>query len=72
MIEVREYIRENGDNPFKKWLNKLNKPAAVKIAMLLTRIEQENITSLKSLGEVIYAFPGISVFPPPCIFNILS
>lgn len=57
MIEIREYTCENGDNPFAKWLNrlnKLNKPAVARISALLTRIEQGNITSLKSLGEGVY------------------
>jgi len=32
-MEVREYIREDGSNPYQKWFNRLDAQAAAKVSV---------------------------------------
>ena len=51
---VREYIREDGSNPFKRWFDSLNYQAAAKISVALARLETGHISNIKwfsGLGE---------------------
>jgi len=51
---VREYIREDGSIPFKRWFDKLNYQAAAKVAIALARLETGNISNIRwfsGLGE---------------------
>lgn len=54
MIEVQEYLDENGNSPFAKWFNGLNAQAAAKVTTYLVRIENGNTSSLKSVGQGVY------------------
>ena len=54
MIEIREYVREDGSSPFADWFNSLNAQAAAKVTTYLTRIENGNTSSLKSLGSGVH------------------
>lgn len=47
---VREYIREDGSNPFSKWFDGLNHQAAAKIAVAISRLETGNFSNIKWLG----------------------
>ena len=47
LVIIREYITENGANPFSKWFNKLNSQAAAKVAVALSRIETGNLSNIK-------------------------
>ncbi len=51
MIELREYLDEQGRSAFANWFNGLNTQAALKVTTYLTRIEQGNLSSIKSVGE---------------------
>ncbi len=53
-MRVREYIREDGSIPFKKWFDSLNHRAAAKVSVALARIELGNTSNIKwfsGLGE---------------------
>jgi len=49
-MQVEEYVRENGSNPFRSWFDDLNAPAAAKVATALLRLETGNLSSLKWIG----------------------
>ena len=50
MIEIREYVDTEGRSPYAKWFDKLDARAAAKIATALVRLEQGNLSNLKSVG----------------------
>ena len=53
-MRVREYIREDGSIPFKKWFDSLSYQAAAKVSVALARIELESTSNIKwfsGLGE---------------------
>ncbi len=53
-MEVREYIRENGVNPYKKWFNSLDAQAAAKVAVAINRLKLGNTSNIKwfdGIGE---------------------
>jgi putative addiction module killer protein len=41
------------DCPFEEWLNNLNFQAAAKVTTALVRVEQGNVSNVKSVGAVI-------------------
>ena len=51
MIIIKEYIDPAGRSHFTKWFNRLNAPAAAKVATALVRMEQGNLSSTKSVGQ---------------------
>jgi putative addiction module killer protein len=51
MIVIGEYIAPDGRSPYAKWFNRLNAPAAAKVATALVRMEQGNFSTTKSMGE---------------------
>ena len=44
---VREYIREDGSNPFKQWFDSLNYQAAAKVTVALAQLEAGNTSNVK-------------------------
>ena len=53
-MRIREYIREDGSIPFKKWFDSLNYQAAAKVSVALARLELGNTSNIKwfsGLGE---------------------
>jgi len=67
MIEVEEYITEEGISPFTDWFDSLNAHAANKVNTHLTRIREGNTSSLKPIkgafGEIRIDFgPGYRVY----------
>lgn len=50
MILIREYIDQGGRSPYANWFNRLNAPAAAKVATALVRIEQGNFSNTKGVG----------------------
>ena len=54
MTSIREYIDENSRSPYAKWFNRLNAPAAAKIASALVRMEQGNFSTSKGIGEGVF------------------
>jgi len=53
LVIIREYITENGANPFSKWFNKLNSQAAAKVAVALSRIETGNLSNIKWFRGIV-------------------
>ena len=54
MIEIREFLLEDGTSPFGEWFEKLDARAAAKVNTYLTRIEGGNTSSLKSLKDGVH------------------
>ena len=50
MIIIGEYIDHHGRSPYAKWFNRLNAPAAAKVATALVRMEQGNLSNTKGVG----------------------
>ncbi len=53
-MELLEYIKEDGSNPYKKWFDTLNAQAAAKITVAKARIELGNTSNIKwfdGIGE---------------------
>ena len=51
MIDVREYNDHDGRSPYAAWFNRLNAPAAAKVATALTRVAQGNLSNVKGVGS---------------------
>ena len=47
---VREYVREDGANPFRSWFDSLDAQAAAKVATATLRLEAGNVSNLKWIG----------------------
>ena len=67
MIELDEYIDEQGKSAFAAWFNKLSAQAAVKVTTYLTRVEMGNLSQLKSVGSGVHELiidwgPGYRVY----------
>ena len=54
MVTIREYIEIDGRSPYAKWFNRLNAPAAAKVATALVRMEQGNFSTSKGVGEGVF------------------
>jgi putative addiction module killer protein len=54
MIEIREYVDADGGSPDAKWFNRLNAPAAAKVATSLVRMEQGNLSNTKGVGAGVF------------------
>ena len=50
MIDVRDYIRADNSSPFADWFDDLDVQAALKVNTYLTRVENGNHSSVKSVG----------------------
>jgi len=53
-MKVKEYIREDGFNPYQRWFNSLNVQAAAKVAVAIARLELGNTSRVKwfsGIGE---------------------
>ena len=50
MISIKEYVDRDGGSPFARWFSRLDAQAAAKVATALIRMEQGNLSSIKSVG----------------------
>ncbi len=48
-MKVKEYIKLDGSNPYKKWFDKLNAQAAAKVTVARARLELGNLSRIKWL-----------------------
>jgi putative addiction module killer protein len=67
MIQVEEYLDENGHSAFGAWFDELDSQAALKVTTYLTRIETGNTSQIKSLGGGVSECrinwgPGIRIY----------
>ena len=65
-MRVREFIREDGTNPYKKWFDSLDSQAAAKISVAKARLELGNTSNIKwfeGIGEYKIDWgPGYRVY----------
>jgi putative addiction module killer protein len=54
MVTIREYIDLDGRSLYAKWFNRLNAPAAAKVAIAVVRMEQGNFSNSKGIGEGVF------------------
>ncbi|HEY0327728.1 MAG TPA: type II toxin-antitoxin system RelE/ParE family toxin [Rhodopseudomonas sp.] len=50
MLEVRYYLSD-GKSPFADWFEELNAAARAKVTVAIARLEQGNLSNVKSVGE---------------------
>ena len=51
---VKEYIREDGSNPYQKWFDSLDVQAAAKVTVAIVRLELGNTSNIRwfdGIGE---------------------
>jgi putative addiction module killer protein len=53
-MDVREYLQLDGTSPFGEWFAGLDAQAAAKIAMVLARLGQGNLSRVKGVGNGVY------------------
>jgi putative component of toxin-antitoxin plasmid stabilization module len=51
MLVIRYYVAANGDEPFADWFAELDVTARAKITRAIARMEQGNLSNVKSVGE---------------------
>jgi len=56
MLDIREYLEEDGTSPFAEWFAGLDATAAAKITVVLARIEQGNLSNVKGVGEGVLEY----------------
>jgi putative addiction module killer protein len=52
-LTVLEYVDADGRSPFAEWFDDLDARAAAKITTALARIEQGNLSNVKSVGSSV-------------------
>ncbi len=62
-----EYLEQDDSSPFGKWFTRLNAKAAAKVATALYRLEQGNMSNVKSVGKGVFEYridfgPGYRVY----------
>ena len=61
MIEIEEYLDENGHSAFGAWFDKLDSQAALKVTTYLARIETGNTSQINLLVAVYQNAVSIGV-----------
>lgn len=56
MLDVREYLDHQGQSPFGVWFGDLDAVAASKITIGIARIEQGNLSNVKSVGAGVLEY----------------
>lgn len=67
MIEVLEYVRDDGHCPFAEWVDSLDEKAAAKVVTAVERMREGNLGDHKSVGKGvterrIHYGPGYRVY----------
>jgi putative addiction module killer protein len=67
MLELRYYLASDGESPFQEWFSGLHAAAAAKVAVALARLEQGNLSNVKTVGEGVLEYridwgPGYRVY----------
>jgi putative addiction module killer protein len=58
MAELRYYLDLDGNSPFEKWLTILDFQAAAKVTTALVRVEQGNVSNVKSGYRIYFGRDG--------------
>jgi len=53
-MKVIEYLSRDETNPYADWFNSLDAQAAAKVTTALTRMEQGNLSNVKSIGGGLF------------------
>jgi len=51
MLEIRYYVAADGRQPFAEWFADLEPVARAKVTRAIARLEQGNVSNVKSVGE---------------------
>jgi len=67
MMDVREYLDQEGKSPFAVWFDDLNAQAAAKVTMAVTRLGQGNFSNVKGVGSGVLEYkidfgPGYRIY----------
>src|SRR5258705_3204898 len=67
MLEIRYYMSASGKSPFAEWFAELDAAAGAKIARAIVRMEQGNLSNVKSVGEGVLEYridfgPGYRIY----------
>ena len=67
MLEIRSYVDSTGRSPFEAWFEELDAAAAAKVTVGLARLEQGNLSNVKSVGRGVVEYridfgPGYRVY----------
>ena len=54
MIDIREYVRPDGQNLFRVWFDRLNAEAARKVTTALYRLGLGNFSNVKGVGGGVF------------------
>ncbi|HEY1773366.1 MAG TPA: type II toxin-antitoxin system RelE/ParE family toxin [Gammaproteobacteria bacterium] len=54
IIRIVEYVAPNGRSPYARWFERLNAPAAAKIATALYRLSLGNFSNVKGVGGGVF------------------
>ena len=67
MPEIRYYVAPGGRQPFAEWFAELESVARAKVTRAIARLEQGNVSNVKSVGEGVLEYridfgPGYRVY----------
>ena len=67
MLEIRYFVTADGNQPFAEWFADLDPVSRAKVARVITRMEQDNLANVKSVGEGVLEYkidfgPGYRVY----------
>ena len=67
MVELRYYLAGDGHSPFEEWFSGLDLAAGAKVYVALVRLEQGNLSNVKTVGEGVLEYrvdwgPGYRVY----------
>jgi putative addiction module killer protein len=67
MIDVREYLDERGESPFRTWFDRLDAQAAARIAIAEVRVARGNLSNAKGVGDGVFEIrldcgPGYRIY----------
>ncbi len=51
---IREYLTQEGDNPYREWLSSLDKKIKARVQARVMRFKQGNLGDHKSVGEGVW------------------
>lgn len=56
MVDIREYLDQNGRSPYGQWFDKLNAQAAAKVATAIMRVAHGNLSNVKGIGGSLFEY----------------
>jgi putative addiction module killer protein len=67
VLDIRYYVASDGESPFETWFSGLDAVARAKMTVAITRMEQGNLSRVKSVGEGVLEYkidfgPGYRIY----------